>query len=29
MKLIGLQPEWEIFKDMWRDSHWVTSHPGS
>ena len=19
MKLLGLQPEWAIFKDMWRD----------
>jgi hypothetical protein len=19
MKLLGLQPEWEIFRDMWKD----------
>ena len=33
MKLLGLQPEWAIFKDMWRDFiHWAniglySTHP--
>ena len=22
MKLLGLQPEWVIFRDMWRDLIW-------
>ena len=21
-KLLGLQPEWTVFRDMWRDSIW-------
>ena len=23
MKLLGLQPEWTIFRDMWRDLIWA------